>query len=257
MLDIKGLEKYIYYQEDNILLLHGDCIEIMPLIPDKSIDLIVTDPPYGLNYNNGDLATNREKVFGGDVNKIKPRPIKGDNENESFELLKNMLIIAKNKLLKGGACCCCCCCGGGGPKPLFAKWTLLLDEIIGFKQAVIWDKCSLGMGIHYRRNYEFILIAQNGEPAHRWNGGKDTPNIWRISKIIPKEYEHPTVKPVKLFNKIIQIHSNKGDLILDPFIGSGTTAVACKELGRKCIGIDIDEKWLEVAKNRLKQEVLL
>jgi hypothetical protein len=77
-----------------------------------------------------------------------------------------------------------------------------MDRIIGFKQAVVWDKGGLGMGIHFRRSYEFILIAQNGDPCHAWNGGKTTSNVWSIPKIIPKGEtvsepgQHPTEKPV-------------------------------------------------------------
>jgi hypothetical protein len=182
---MSSLKDYLFYQDDWATIYCGDCLEIMPLIEEK-FDLIVTDPPYGLNYNNGDLAHHRESAFGGDKTREIARPIDNDGEKESLELFENFLKIAKGKLLKGGACCCCCCCGGG-PKPLFAKWTLLMDEIIGFKQAVVWDKGGLGMGIHYRRSYEFVLIAQNGDPAHRWNGGNITSNVWYIPKIIPRK----------------------------------------------------------------------
>jgi site-specific DNA-methyltransferase (adenine-specific) len=112
------------------------------------------------------------------------------------------------------------------------------------------------MGIHYRRNYEFLLIAQNGEPAHRWNGGNTTPNVWRIPKIIPSEKEHPTAKPEELMQKAIIIHSNEGDTVLDPFMGHGTTLRAAKDLSRKAIGIEIEEKYCEIVVRRLKQEVL-
>jgi len=239
-----------YYEEDGITIYHGDCLEILPELP--KVDLVLTDPPYGLNYNNGDLASQWENVFGGKKENLGIRPIINDGEEDSLILFEKFLRITKDKLLKGGACCCCCCCGGG-PKPLFAKWTLLMDEIIGFKQAVVWDKGGLGMGIHYRRNYEFILIAQNGTPANRWNGGNKTPNVWRINKIIPSADQHPTEKPVELMQKIIMIHSNKNDLCLDPFMGHGTSLVAAKRLGRKCIGIEIEEKYCEIAVKRLAQ----
>jgi site-specific DNA-methyltransferase (adenine-specific) len=241
-----------YYEEPGITIYHGDCRDILPHLP--KVDLVLTDPPYGLNYNNGDLASQRENVFGGKKENLGTRPIAMDGEQESKELLREVLGIVKSKLLKGGACCFCCC--GGGPKPLFAEWTLLLDEIIGFKQAVVWDKGGLGMGIHYRRNYEFILVAQNGDPAHRWNGGNTTPNVWRIPKIIPSSNQHPTEKPVQLMEKAISIHSNPGDLVLDPFMGSGTVLVAAKNMNRRCIGIDIEERWCAMAVERLKQDVL-
>jgi len=233
-------------------LIWGNCIEVMKDISDKSIDLIVTDPPYGLNYNRSDLAMNREKIFGGRISKMKPNPIKyGDNEKESYELLENMLHEAKRILKKGAICAVTVVGGGGGPNPLFAKWALLLDKIIGFKQAIVWDKGGLGMGMQYRRSYEFVLLSQNGNPSHRWNGGNSTSNLWKIPKIIPSKYDHPTQKPIALMERIISLHSNKGDIILDPFLGSGTTMLAALNLERNCVGIEIDKKYIDMTKKRL------
>lgn len=243
-----------YHAEFGITVYNCDFREVMPSLEPQSLDLILTDPPYGLNYNDGDLASAREKVFGDGIAHA-PRPIKGDGEEEAIDLLTIMLEYAKERLLKGG-CCCCCCCGGGGPKPLFARWTLLMDQIIGFKQAVVWDKGGLGMGIHFRRSYEFLLVAQNGDPCAVWNGGKTTSNVWRQKKIIPQYYEHPTEKPIDLMMEAIGLFTHPDGLVFDPFMGSGTTVIAAKKLGRRAIGIDIDERWCEMAVNRLRQEVL-
>ena len=129
----------------------------------------------------------------------------------------------------------------------------MMDKHIGFKQAVVWDKGGLGMGIHYRRNYEFVLVAQNGSPAHRWNGGNNTPNVWRIGKIIPQDYQHPTEKPVELMAKIINIHSDPGDLILEPFAGHGSTLVAAKRTGRRAVGIEINKAYCDIIIQKLSQ----
>jgi len=239
-----------YYEHAGITIYHGDCREILPHLP--KVDLVLTDPPYGLNYNNGDLAHHRESAFGGKKEREVARPIVSDGEAEALALFESMLRAVP---LKTG-CYCCCCGGGGGPKPLFAKWTLLMDEIIGFKQAVVWDKGGLGMGIHFRRSYELLLIAQNGAPCRVWNGGNTTSNVWRVPKIIPQEYEHPTEKPEELMVMAISLFTNADDLVLDPFMGSGTTLVAAKNLGRKAIGIEIEEKYCEIAVKRLSQEVL-
>ena len=82
----------------------SDCLEVMADWPDGCVDLVLTDPPYGLNYNNGDLAHQREKVFGGDVSRIKARPIANDGEDDAMKLFEDMLKIAGPKLLKGGCC---------------------------------------------------------------------------------------------------------------------------------------------------------
>ena len=243
-----------YYEDEWATIYLADCREVIPTL--DPIDLIVTDPPYGLAYNAGnDMASQREAIFHDQVNGP-PRPIAADaTEIEAEDLLRGMLVAAKGRMAKGGECCCCCCCGGGGPKPLFARWTLLLDEILDFKQAVVWDKGGLGMGIHFRRSYEFMLIAQNGSPAHRWNGGKSTSNVWRIPKIIPSALQHPTAKPAALMAKCIRLFSNAGDLVVDPFMGHGPTLRAAKDMGRRAVGIDVDEEHCAVAAERLRQEV--
>ncbi|MBT9133033.1 MAG: Modification methylase DpnIIB [Firmicutes bacterium] len=241
-----------YYEHAGITIYLGDCRDILPEL--ELVDLVLTDPPYGLNYNNGDLANYWESAFGGDASRQVPRPIIGDNEEEANQLFQDFLNAVK-PIMKHGSCCCCCCCGGG-PKPLFARWTLWMDEIIGFKQAVVWDKGGLGMGIHFRRSYEFLLIAQKGSPAHRWNGGTTTSNVWSVPKIIPSRLEHPTAKPVLLMKYPIQLFSIPGDIVLDPFMGSGTTLVAAKVLGRKAIGIEINEDYCRIAVERLSQSVM-
>jgi site-specific DNA-methyltransferase (adenine-specific) len=89
-----------------------------------------------------------------------------------------------------------------------------------------------------------------------WNGGKTTSTVWRQKKIIPQYYEHPTEKPIDLMMEAIGLFTHPDGLVFDPFMGSGTTVIAAKKLGRRAIGIDIDERWCEMAVNRLRQEVL-
>jgi len=112
------------------------------------------------------------------------------------------------------------------------------------------------MVIQFRRSYEFLLIAQNGEPCRVWNGGTTTSNVWRIPKIIPREDQHPTEKPVALMAMAIGLFTNKGDLVPDPCMGTGATLRAAKDLGRRAIGIEIEEKYCAAAARRLQQEVL-
>jgi site-specific DNA-methyltransferase (adenine-specific) len=243
-----------YYRDDWVTIYHGDCREVLPGLDTGSADLIITDPPYGLNYNNGDLAHCWEAAFGGDTSRSIAKPICNDGEAETDALIA-WAFPEFNRLLSDGSCCCCCC-GGGGPKPLFARWTLLLDEAIGFKQAVVWDKGGLGMGIHFRRSYEFMLIAQKGAPCRVWNGGNTTSNVWRINKIIPREQDHPTPKPPELMGYCVDLFSNPGDYVLDPFMGEGPTIQSAKLRGRHAIGIEIEERYCEIAAKRCAQEVL-
>lgn len=251
-----------YYQEDGITIYCGDCRDILPTFPDKSFDLVLTDPPYGHNNNNGDMASHREAIFEGrkeTYNEIEEfRPIANDGK-EANEIVRWFFGEAKRVLRAGG--CCCCCCGGGGPDPQFARWSLWLDEAFenGFKHMIVWDKGPMGMGHHYRRSYETILVAQKKGASCAWyDTSKRVENVIRpgmlgIKKIIPQSDQHPTQKPVELMGFFVKIHTKIDNLILDPFMGSGTTLVACKQLGRKAVGIEISEKYCKIAVDRLRQ----
>ena len=127
-----------------------------------------------------------------------------------------------------------------------------MDTVIGFKMAVVWDKGGLGMGWHYRRNYEFVLVAEQKGAKCAWYGGNDVPNVIRdIGKIIPSAEQHPTEKPVELPAFFIELHSQSGERVFDPFLGSGTTMVACQRLGRRCMGIEIEPKYCSVTLERM------
>ena len=232
-----------YYKDKYVQLYNADAIAIMRTLPDDSINLILTDPPYGLNYNEGDLAGHLAEVKG-----RMPRPVANDGEDEANLLFRRMLRQACRVLTSNGGCCCCC--GGGGPKPLFARWVLWMDKYLHFKQAVVWDKDSLGLGLHYRRSYEFLLIATKTQKCV-WNGGRIMSNVWKLRRIIPKDTQHPTEKPVALMGRAIELHSNPGHIVLDPFSGHGSTLVAAKQLGRRAIGVEMDESYCDVIANKL------
>ena len=255
-----SLSQYEYYRDEWSTVYCGDCREILPLLDDTSIDFIFTDPPYGHNNNNGDLIHQWEAALGRLPSGADPpvgRPIENDGA-EANELIQ-WSFREWRRLLRPGACCCCCCGGGGGPDPQFARWSLWLDEAIGFKQMVVWDKGPIGMGWHYRRSYETVLVGEKPGAACRWfDKSQKIENIIRhIPKIIPQANEHPTVKPTPLPAHFIALHTQPGDLILDPFCGEGSTVEAARRMGRRIIAIDSDERWLRLAvERRLRQSVL-
>ena len=251
-----------YYQDEYVTLYCGDCRELLPTIPANSIDIMFTDPPYGHNNNDGDLIHNWEKALG----KAKPgiveeaRPIANDGMEEMKSVVDFALVEAARFLKKDRCCCCCCCSGGGGPRPTFAWLANRMDEKgLSFFHAVVWDKGGLGMGWMYRRNYEMVMVAhrKNGKMKWEWKGnGKETANVVRIGKIIPTAKDHPTPKPTALVEHFLQLHGKPGDIVIDPFMGAGTTIVAAKNLGLKSIGCELDEHWCEVTAKRLSQGVL-
>ena len=235
-------------------LLCGDCTvkaNVERLMAGEKADMVFTDPPYGHNNNNGDLIHNWEKALGRPQTKSSAaRPIANDRPEEAARVYSAFLRLA-NDLLPPGGCCCCCCCGGGGPDPQFARWTMEMDAVIGFKMAVVWDKGGLGMGWHYRRNYEFVLVAEKRGGACHWYGGNDVPNVIRdIGKIIPTAQQHPTEKPVALSEFFIKLHSQAGEIVLDPFMGSGSTLIAADKLGRRAFGLELSPEYCNVILQR-------
>ena len=190
-------------------IIEGDCLDVLRSMADASVDFILTDPPYGHNNNNnGDLIHRREAALGRLPSGSDPppgRPIANDGA-EANDVFRAFLPHAR-RLLRS-SCCCCCCCGGGGPDPQFARWSLWLDEVLSFKQMIVWDKGPMGMGWHYRRSYETVLVAQKGKGKTRWyDDTHRIENIIRpgdhgIRKIIPKADDHPTPKPVARLNTL-------------------------------------------------------
>lgn len=247
-----------YYRDEasGIVLYNADCREILPLLEPNSIDLVLTDPPYGHNNNSeNDLAHVHERALG----RLNGRPLQDArpiaNDGPEANDLVRWMYGESERLLRPG-CCCCCCGGGGGPDPQFARWSLWMDEAIGFKQMVVWDKGGLGMGWHYRRSYEVVLVGEKPGAACHWFGGNSESNVIRMKKIIPSKNDHPTPKPVSLGEHFIRLHSQRGDIVLDPFMGSGPFAQAAKLGGRKYIGIEVSQEYCEMAVRRLSQQVL-
>lgn len=232
----------------------GDCLEILPAL--DPVDFIFCDPPYGHNNNNGDLIHKWEKALGRPLDcESDPRPIANDGK-EATQLFGDFMALVPG-LLPPGGCCCCCCGGGGGPDPQYARWSLIMDGPLDFKHMVVWDKGPMGMGWHYRRSYEVVLVGQKRGCACKWydETGKIEnvirPGSLGVNKIIPQKEHHPTEKPWQLAAHFIRLHSQPGEIVLDPFMGHASTGEAALKLGRKFIGIELDPKFFDVACSKL------
>jgi site-specific DNA-methyltransferase (adenine-specific) len=237
-------------------LYHGDCLEILPTLAAASAHMVMTDPPYGHNNNDGDLIHQREAALGRLPSGVNPpvgRPIANDGP-EANDLFRAVLPELNRLLASKG--CCCCCCGGGGPDPQFARWSLWLDEVFSFKQMVIWDKGPMGMGWHYRRSYETVLVAEKRGGSRWYDETGRVENIIRpgqygIAKIIPQSDDHPTPKPAALAAHFTRLHTLAGDTVLDPFMGHGWVGEAVVQMGRKFVGIEIDAEHFARACERV------
>ena len=219
----------------------GDCLEVMKTIPDKSVDLVLTDPPYGIAFKSS-RQTYQDKII-------------NDGLDEWREILPKFLKEFNRVLTDTG--CCCCCCGGGGKTPVAAIFTLEAIKHFNLIQTLVWRK-FIGLGWRYRPAYEnIIILSKDRDNYNFYDDSKSCANVIEgINQDIPVEGDHPTQKPLALMIRLLNIHSMPGDMVLDAFTGSGTTLRAAKDLGRKYIGIEISEKYCEIAVKRLGQEVL-
>ena len=233
----KELSDYLYYETPLGKLYCGDCLSILPLIKDK-VDLVLTDPPYGIDFLSP--RTDNHKKLEGD-------------EYGDFSINFEKWIKLFSNVMSDTACCCCCC--GGGKKPVSAIATMIGIKYLNLIQTLIWKK-FIGLGWHYRPAYEVILIfSKSIDKYNFYDKSKSLSNvIENINQDIPQKGEHPTQKPVELMLRLLKIHSIENHIVIDPFCGGGTTAVACEKLNRKWIGIEISEAYCKIAKHRIKAE---
>jgi site-specific DNA-methyltransferase (adenine-specific) len=167
------------------------------------------------------------------------------------EVVDAMLLQAA-RFLKRDCCCCCCCCGGG-PKPTFAWVANRMDSNgLSFFHSVIWDKINPGLGWRYRRQHEMVMVSHRDGGKLSWRDNDFAiPNIIKMSA--PKKEWHPNQKPIELIELFILAHTKPNDLIIDPFCGSGTTALACHKTGRRFICIDKEQSYIDKAKRRYQE----
>jgi site-specific DNA-methyltransferase (adenine-specific) len=216
-----------------------NCLKGMKNLEDKSVDLILTDPPYNISFKSGMRRLSKIKYINDWDKNFDITPF--------FNEMKR--ILSKN-----------------GCMYIFGRW----DSIFPEKPdgCLIWNKQDMGMGDlkFWSMSYEFIFIFKNGRSNFTFDKRPTGMlNFYKLqnfkneevdpgSKITKDYMKHPTQKPVSLIKHILKFH--KFNVCLDPFIGSGTTAVACKQLQRHFLGFEIDQKYVNVANKRLEQTTL-
>jgi len=217
------------------LVFNIDCLELLSKIEDESIDLIATDPPYNLSYNgrgkinsfncflNDSLTSEEHGIWFDTVLRELHRVLKQDSAIYVFTDYRKY--------------------------PMFY---VLMEQYFNIKNCIVWDKMSIGMGQQYRFQHEFIIYAIKGKAKLNIDK-RNVSDIWHIKRDNVRKYKHPTQKPLELFDRIIKYSSKKGDIVLDPFVGSGTSAVSAFSNSRYFIGSDVDKNYCEVAVERLKE----
>jgi site-specific DNA-methyltransferase (adenine-specific) len=231
----------------------GDAFDVMADLPDKSIDLIITDPPYGLSYQS-------------------PRPIEGNEksliENDGFDEFMKLLErfrIELDRIMADNSEAYVFSGGGGALKPILAYSWLEYNKATRYrvKNLIVWDKEYVGMGWDWRFQYETIfqlsagdgLTNANSETGHYTGAGclgSARSNIIRCKKEIPGVDDHPTMKPVPLIEKILM--AKRSELVFDPFMGSGTTAVAAERQKRPWFGVELNPTYHKLGCDRVWRE---
>ena len=225
---------------DNIKLLNGDCMNLMKTITDNSIDLIVIDPPYKLTAGGC-----KDTVLGGicsgkDNELISTGEVFKHNKIKSDEWFKELYRVLKNQT----HCYVMC-------NDKYVKEYLTNAEKVGFQEVniLIWDKGMHTPTQYYMKNAEFILMFRKGSAKYINNMGSKT--IISI-KGLRGNRVHPSEKPVELMEHLILNSSNEEDIVMDCFMGAGSTGIASIKNNRKFIGIEQDENYFEIAKSRIE-----
>lgn len=238
-----------FYIEDGVELYKGRCEEVLPLLQDESVNLIVTSPPYNLG------EAHKGSFYGG---KGKGAKISYDEhtdkmEDDKYRAWQHFVLLECWRILKPDGAIYY------NHKPRVNKG--IFDDRrdlipLPIRQEIIWDRCVMVNfnGSFFAPNTERIFIVAKPD----WKPNKETLGWGEVWKIPPESNtEHPAPFPLELAKRCIISGSKEGDVVLDPFSGSGTTLRGAKLLGRKGIGIELSENYCELTKQLLNPKMPL
>ncbi len=217
-------------KEDLNKVILGDCLTEVPNLKDDSIDCVIIDPPYGIEYQSNFKNEKYDRI-------------EKDN-SEALDLLDKSITAFKPKLKKDSHIY------------IFTSWKVfgkvkpIIEKHFTVKNCLIWNKTNWSMGDlkgNYAEKYEMIIFAIQGN--RKLLGEKRPVNVLDCSHT--DNSKHPTEKPVELIKELIENSTKENEIILDCFAGSGSTLLASKELKRKWIGIEKDEEFYNICKRRL------
>lgn len=217
-------------------VMQADCLDFLAGLPDDSVDLIVTDPAYsGMNQR---LKLGRGRIVGEYQAAENPHWFQEFHDDPAtyrafLEQCRRVLRPDRHIYV------------------MFDSYSLLslgalLREFFAVKNVIVWDKVRLGMGHHFRRRHELIVFASKGR---RKLFRRDLPDVWRFARIHPARY--PTQKPVELFEAMLCGSVEEGAIVCDPFLGSGSSAIAALKRGCSFLGADISADAVAFAGERI------
>ena len=238
-----------FFKTKNGVLYCGDCLEILPNMP--NVDMILTDPPYssGGQFRSDRVLKASTKYVRSDSNETCRSDFSGDNKDQRSFLLWSILWLSMAfRTTKSGGTCL-----------VFTDWRQLptMSDAIQcgnwiWRNIVTWWKPGIRMQRgRFSSSSEYVLYASKGIPIP---GEKSPQNVLSYRPVQGKHKSHIAEKPVDLIDVLLGV-SPEGGLVLDPFMGSGSTAIACEHAGRKWIGIESMQSNCEIAAKRIKDAV--
>lgn len=246
-----------YFKSDDgyFTLYHGDCFEVIRALEKSSIDMIFADPPYYLS-GGGSTCKNGNRVS---VNKGKWD--KSIDIDDIHKFNKSWIRLCKRVLKE-----CATLWISGTYHNIYSVGLSLQELEFKILNNIIWEKANPPPNLGCRcftHSTETILWAKLGKCKHRFNyklmreinNNKQMKDIWKFSSATKREKlsgKHPTQKPLALLERIILASTNIGDLLLDPFSGSGTTIIAATKLERRCVGIEKEKEYCDLIIKRYK-----
>lgn len=218
----------------------GDCLEILPAL--DAVDQIITDPPYEQLMHDLHASTALRRTDGG--NQRNTLTFRGINEMRPA-FIKQVARINKGWLL---AFC--------NVEGVWHWRSALIDGGLKFKTTCIWVKPDATPKLNGQGpalSYECITTTWCGRGHSRWNGGGRRGVFTHCTNNSQRHGEHPTEKPVSLMMELVSLFAMESETVLDPFMGSGTTGVACLNLGRKFIGVEVEQRYFDIACRRIEE----
>lgn len=247
-------------------LIHGDCLVEMKNIPDKGVNLVITSPPYNVDLGN---------------NKYKKEGYKGYNDNLPYpkylEFMRDTLTLCYSLLTEDGRIAINVGDGKNGAITTHSD-IIQMAKDVGFLPitTIVWNKnntsnrCAWGSYLSakspsFPRGFEYILVFSKSKSLTRQGEStiskkewiEYTNGLWTFApEKDQKKIGHPAMFPVELPKRLIKMLSYKGDVIMDPFMGTGTTGVACVNTNRNFIGIELNEEYFKIAERRINEAIV-
>lgn len=219
---------------------HGDSRELVEKVP-EGVNCVITDPPYGVNYRSRHAVTPEGLKYVADV----------AHDSDLLQARGLFLDVMAGLLPRTADEC---------EMYVFTRWDIVGDWIdtvrelsefgFAYKMMLIWDKGGPGTGdidANWGCGHEIILYLKKGRRDVKFRRS----GIISVDMVHPHKIVHPTEKPVPLLTQLIEMSTSPGDLIVDPFSGSGSTAVAAQKTGRRAVGIELEERYADIGNHRL------